>query len=197
MAEHLLLQLDRYKRPIDPAPEIWAALMADGTALIGKGDEPLPKRDVRFVLAIAPHASLATMPRPGLLACTVELTWTGCWLLRVDRIALTAGSITPRHRHQGPGIRLLYRGAVDAMVGDQRFMVHAGQAWLERPEDDIVGRADPKLGAAFHRFVILPPALAGGHTSYIPCEPEPGDPTDAPFEREQVILAEEAFQSVR
>jgi hypothetical protein len=196
MAEHLRLQLDRYKGPIEPTPEIWAALMADGTALIGKDDEPLPESDVRFVLAIARHANLVSLSRPGLLACTVEFAWTGGWLLRVDHIALTAGSITPRHRHRGPGIRLMGRGAVDAMVGDQRFLVHAGQAWLERLNDDIVGRADPTLGAAFHRFVILPPALAGGHTSYIACEPEPCDPTNAPFEREQVVLAEEVFQSI-
>ena len=170
--------------------------MADGTALIGKADEPLPECGVRFVLAIARHASLVSLSRPGLLACTVELGWAGSWLLRVDRIALTAGSITPRHRHQGPGIRLLERGAVDAMIGDQRFMVHANQAWLERSKDDIIGRADPKLGAVFHRFVILPPALVGGHTSFIPCEPGLNDPNDAPFEREQVILAQAVFQSV-
>lgn len=190
MAERLRLELYRHAGPADPLPEIWAVLMADGTAAIGRGDEPLPATGVRFVLRIVPEAGLAALPHPGLLTCTVELGWTGRWLLRVDRIALAAGSITPRHRHQGPGIRLLEHGAVDAMVGNQRFMVRAGEAWLERPTDDIIGRADPELGAAFHRFVILPPALAGGHTSFIPCAPEPGDPTDAPFEREQVILAE-------
>ncbi len=81
------------------------------------------------------------------------------------------------------------------MVGDQRFMVRAGEAWLERPTDDIIGRADPHLGAVFHRFVILPPALAGGHASFIPCRPEAGDPTDAPFKREQAILAQTVVRS--
>lgn len=189
MGEKLGLHLSRGDEL--KAPPIWAALMADGSALIGQ-DASLP-RGARYVLVITRNVGLAALPAPGILACKVTLPWTGGFLLRVDRIALAAGSITPRHRHQGPGIRLLESGKVDAMVGEVRFWVRPGEAWLERPLDDIIGRADPIEGAVFHRFVILPPALAGGRTSFVACEPEPGDPTDAPFEREQVILVERVF----
>jgi len=43
-------------------------------------------------------ASLATMPRFGLFACTIELAWTSCRLLHADRFDHTAGSTTPRQR---------------------------------------------------------------------------------------------------
>lgn len=195
MPEQLRLHLERYPGPgsIDwSSHAVWATLTDDGQALIGTGGEPphaMPDRPLAL-LSITADAALAAPRASGILACTVDLPWPERWLLRVDRIALGAGSITPRHRHAGPGIRLLVAGRLDAMVGRQRFPVTPGQAWLETPTDDIIGRADPVLGAVFHRFVILPPDLIGGATSFIARSAAAGDPTAAPFAREQHILAE-------
>lgn len=194
MTEHLRLHLKRYERAraIDwSGHAVWALITDDGRALIGTGsDRPDLDDQPVLLLSIAISAPLAALARSGLYACSVDAPRPDGWLLRVDRITLGAGSITPRHRHAGPGIRYLAQGEIDAMVGRQRFLVRPGQAWLERPEDDIIGRAHPTQGAVFHRFVILPPSLRGGTTSFIPRPAEPTDPKDAPFERDQSILAE-------
>ena len=165
---------------------------AAGETWIGRrGERGPPARDGRFfVLAIDLNASLADPASCGILSCSVAPPTDGRVLLRVDRILLKAGSITPRHRHLGPGIRLLTAGALDAMVGARRFPARPGEAWLETVDDDIIGRVVGEGSASFIRFVLLPPGLEGGRSSFVAVPPREGDPEDAPFEREQAILAE-------
>lgn len=193
------IQLHLSERRLAPGdtlgPVASAALVAASErdeAWIGRPGEGFrAARGGRYlVLAIDAGASLAGPATSGILSCVVPPPDGPQVLLRVDRIDLRAGSVTPRHRHVGPGIRLLTEGALDAMVGIRRFPVRPGQAWLETIEDDIIGRVVGDGPASFIRFVLLPPELEGGRSSFVAVPPQAEDPKDAPFERDQIILAE-------
>lgn len=136
------------------------------------------------------RARLTARRDAGAQAAMVALPEKDGTLVRLDRIELPPGTVTPRHRHRGPGIRAVLSGSVDAMVGNRRFPVRAGEAWLETPEDDIIGRADARDGACFVRLMLLPAGLAGGITSFVAVPALPDDPPSPVFDRRQTILLE-------
>ncbi|HEX6144473.1 MAG TPA: hypothetical protein VFZ01_17270 [Geminicoccaceae bacterium] len=194
-AETIRLHLSAREGDVPTGPVDCDALVMTspaGETWIGRRGKRGPPRLAGriFVLAIDLNGSLAGPDTSGILSCSVAPPTDRRVLLRVDRILLKAGSITPRHRHLGPGIRLLTAGALDAMVGCRRFPVRPGEAWLEAVDDDIIGRVVGEEPASFIRFVLLPPELDGGRSSFVAVAPRKGDPEDAPFEREQTILAE-------
>jgi hypothetical protein len=82
-------------------------------------------------------------------------------VLRTEVVRLGPGAVTPAHRHAGPGLRYLLEGRLGAEVGGRRFAIAPGEAWLERPEDLIVGRTLGDEGAAFVRFMLLPAGYRG------------------------------------
>lgn len=96
----------------------------------------------------------------------------GAWMLRADRVASKAGAQTPAHRHQGPGIRRLLHGLLLAEVGDQLDRIEAGQAWFESGHETVVGTNISVGTNMFVRVMLLPVALAGGKSSFIPASPE-------------------------
>jgi hypothetical protein len=93
-------------------------------------------------------------------------------LLRADRVASDAGAETPRHRHRGPGIRRLVNGRILATIGTATERLDTGRAWFESGRDPVVGRNISGGENVFVRVMVLPPALAGGQTSFIPTSPE-------------------------
>jgi hypothetical protein len=82
-------------------------------------------------------------------------------LIRCDRVDFPLGSETPKHTHQGPGIRCLLSGEVVATIGAETATYRAGGAWLERGPDPVIGRSSKTEATAFVRVMVLPRRLKG------------------------------------
>jgi hypothetical protein len=106
---------------------------------------------------------LSRLARPGI---------AGPWLIRADRVELTAGSATPRHGHRGPGMRRLVSGRILAEIGDEIDRLDAGRAWFETGRDWVVGTSTHEANSIFVRVMVLPIELQGGKSSFIPATPE-------------------------
>jgi hypothetical protein len=126
----------------------------------------------RFELLPAPAPDDGRSAGPGVgseikLAAEIALPEADGYLLRADRVDFPLGAITPKHTHAGPGIRCLLSGWVDAEIGDRRATYRAGEAWLERGPDPVIGRPSATEPTAFVRVMVLPRALLG-QPSYRP-----------------------------
>lgn len=93
-------------------------------------------------------------------------------ILRADRIESPPGSVTPLHRHRGPGIRRLVRGRLMAQVGDHLERIEQGDSWFESGHDPVIGTNVNDANNVFVRVMVLPADLKGGKTSFIPHTPE-------------------------
>lgn len=146
------------------------ARSSGGFATIG---DVISASGTAWVYEIAPGDRLP--PRQGglspVLSRAVALP-EGAHMLRADRVASEAGAQTPAHRHQGPGIRRLLHGLLLAEVGAHLDRIEAGQAWFESGHETVVGTNISGGANAFVRVMLLPLALAGGKSSFIPASPE-------------------------
>ena len=127
---------------------------------------PAGARLWRFELLPAPAPDDGRIADGGVrseikLAAEIALPQADVYLLRADRVDFAPGIATPRHTHAGPGIRCLLSGAVDAEIGDVRATYRAGEAWLERGPDPVIGRPSATEPTAFVRVMVLPRALLG------------------------------------
>jgi quercetin dioxygenase-like cupin family protein len=133
---------------------------------------PAGARLWRFELLPAPAPDDGRIAGAGVrsevkLAAEVALPEAEGYLLRADRVDFAPGIATPRHTHAGPGIRCLLFGRVDAEIGELRATYRAGEAWLERGPDPVIGRPSATESTAFVRVMVLPRALLG-QPSYRP-----------------------------
>lgn len=112
---------------------------------------------------LAPCLSHAVHAEPGNAEDPSHAT-----ILRMERVDLHAGAVTPPHTHAGCGLRVLIGGGIAATVGDRQFRLDPGDCWLERgPGECVIGRVGPEGPAAFVRLMVLPVGLAG-KSSYRP-----------------------------
>jgi hypothetical protein len=88
-------------------------------------------------------------------------------LLRADRIESTSGSETPKHFHRGPGIRRVLFGSILGEIAAAWDRFDAGRAWFESGTEPVIGRNVFAGNSAFIRFLVLPPELSGGQTSFV------------------------------
>lgn len=95
------------------------------------------------------------------LAAETALPEADGYLMRCDRADFPLGAETPKHTHQGPGIRCLLRGEIHAEIGDHRATYRKGEAWFERGPDPVVGRSSDRLETGFVRVMVLPRRLLG------------------------------------
>lgn len=112
----------------------------------------------------------------------------GPYLLRADRIESPAGSVTPRHRHHGPGLRRLLYGRILGEIGDGFERIDPGHAWFETGTDPVIGTNVHAGPSAFVRVMVLPPQLAGGATSFVA--------TDAAEARKPRAVQNRIFQEI-
>ena len=69
---------------------------------------------------------------------------------RLDILTSAAGRITPRHRHQGPGIRCLYKGTFNVQSdSDSTGTLAPGDAWWESGEEIVVAQHSKQMPAIF------------------------------------------------
>src|SRR5207302_2997898 len=110
------------------------------------GDGAVAGVSVRSTCKIA--ASVATPPRGELI-------------MRGDSVAFPPGGCAYRHRHQGPGIRCLFEGAIRIDTQEHSTNYGPGDAWYEPGPDPVFAQAAPDRPTRFIRFMILPRELLG------------------------------------
>ncbi len=94
------------------------------------------------------------------LAARLETLSQGALLLRGDSVAFPPGGCAYLHRHQGPGIRCLYEGAIRIDTHGRSTSYGPGGAWYETGPDPVFAQAADRP-TRFIRVMILPRAYLG------------------------------------
>ena len=103
---------------------------------------------------------------PGLvtrekLSATLETLPKGELLLRGDSVAFPPGGCAYLHRHQGPGTRCVFDGAIRIDTHGKSTSYGPGGAWYETGPDPVFAQAASDRPTRFIRVMILPRALIG------------------------------------
>jgi hypothetical protein len=95
------------------------------------------------------------------LAASLETLPKGELLLRGDSVAFPPGGCAFLHRHQGPGTRCLFEGAIRIDTHGKSTSYGPGGAWYETGPDPVFAQAAADKPTRFIRVMILPRALLG------------------------------------
>ena len=145
------------------------ALGPDSGAFAEPG-APISGRGAAWLFAAGP-AGPPFGPAPSLVLARVAVVPAGPLVVRADRVEAPAGTVTPRHRHRGPGIRRLVRGLLIAQIADRTDRIGPGAAWFETGDEPVVGTNVSGGTNLFVRVMLLPAELSGGASSFIPDGP--------------------------
>ncbi len=80
-------------------------------------------------------------------------------LLRGDSVAFPPGGCAYLHRHQGPGTRCVFEGAIRIDTHGKSTSYGPGGAWYETGPDPVFAQAAADKPTRFIRVMILPRAL--------------------------------------
>jgi hypothetical protein len=94
------------------------------------------------------------------LIASLETLPKGPLLLRGDSVAFPAAGCAYLHRHQGPGIRCLFEGAIRIDTHGRSTSYGPGGAWYESGPDPVFAQAADRP-TRFIRTMILPVAYVG------------------------------------
>ena len=94
------------------------------------------------------------------LIASLETLPKGPLLLRGDSVAFPPGGCAYLHRHQGPGIRCLYEGAIRIDTHGRSTSYGPGCAWYESGPDGVFAQAADRP-TRFIRVMVLPLAYLG------------------------------------
>jgi hypothetical protein len=111
-----------------------------------------------------PNANAAAVP--GLvtrekLSAALDTLPKGELLLRGDSVAFPPGGCAFLHRHQGPGTRCIFEGAIRIDTHGKSTSYGPGGAWYETGPDPVFAQAAADRPTRFIRVMILPRALIG------------------------------------
>ncbi|WP_143276986.1 hypothetical protein [Bordetella genomosp. 12] len=109
--------------------------------------------------------------------CEVDLDPAFEWLLRCDQVSFPAGSAAPVHMHQGPGLRYVLTGELDAIgPGGVRHIHRPGDVFIENGIDEPVSAVMSQTETtAFVRGLLLPRSVKGlGSTRFVHAEDRVG-----------------------
>jgi hypothetical protein len=95
------------------------------------------------------------------LSAPLETLPKGELLLRGDSVAFPPGGCAFLHRHQGPGTRCVFEGAIRIDTHGKSTSYGPGGAWYETGPDPVFAQASPDKPTRFIRVMILPRALLG------------------------------------
>jgi hypothetical protein len=116
----------------------------------------------RWELATGPGAAPAHgMVTREKLAAALETLPKGELLLRGDSVAFPAGGCAFLHRHQGPGTRCVFEGAIRIDTHGKSTSYGPGGAWYETGPDPVFAQAAADRPTRFIRVMILPRGLIG------------------------------------
>jgi hypothetical protein len=82
-------------------------------------------------------------------------------LLRGDSVAFPPGGCAYLHRHQGPGTRCVFEGAIRIDTHGKSTSYGPGGAWHETGPDAVFAQAAADRPTRFIRVMVLPRALIG------------------------------------
>lgn len=121
-----------------------------------------------------PHdGRLRSAPRTtshALSAFEIELDPDNSWLLRCDQVTFPPGTVAPVHMHQGPGLRWVVSGEIDAIgPGGVEKLHKPGDSFIENGIDEPVSaRMHREVETSFLRGLVLPRAVKGrGSTRFV------------------------------
>lgn len=91
----------------------------------------------------------------------IALDPANSWLLRCDQVTFPPGTVAPLHMHQGPGIRWVACGEIDAIGPGGVPKLHLpGDSFIENGIDEPVSaRMHKEEDTSFLRGLILPRAV--------------------------------------
>jgi hypothetical protein len=95
------------------------------------------------------------------LSAALETLPKGELLLRGDSVAFPPGGCAFLHRHQGPGTRCVFEGAIRIDTHGKSTSYGPGGAWYETGPDPVFAQAALDRPTRFIRVMILPRALIG------------------------------------
>jgi hypothetical protein len=143
--------------------------LCDGEAWNGEGAATLKAGREGATLwrweMAAGDAAAGNVGGPGVvvrekLIAPLETLPKGPLLLRGDSVAFPAGGCAYLHRHQGPGIRCLYEGAIRIDTHGHSTSYGPGCAWYETGPDGVFAQAADRP-TRFIRVMVLPLAYLG------------------------------------
>ncbi len=108
----------------------------------------------------------AAMTAPGIhtrekLSASLDTLPKGELLLRGDSVAFPPGGCAYLHRHQGPGTRCVFEGAIRIDTHGKSTSYGPGGAWYETGPDPVFAQASADRPTRFIRVMVLPRALIG------------------------------------
>jgi hypothetical protein len=106
-------------------------------------------------------ASASGMVTREKLSAALETLPKGELLLRGDSVAFPPGGCAFLHRHQGPGTRCVFEGAIRIDTHGKSTSYGPGGAWYETGPDPVFAQAAADKPTRFIRVMILPRALIG------------------------------------
>jgi hypothetical protein len=95
------------------------------------------------------------------LSASLDTLPKGELLLRGDSVAFPPGGCAFLHRHQGPGTRCVFEGAIRIDTHGKSTSYGPGGAWYETGPDPVFAQASADKPTRFIRVMILPRALIG------------------------------------
>jgi hypothetical protein len=95
------------------------------------------------------------------LSAPLDTQPKGELLLRGDSVAFPPGGCAFLHRHQGPGTRCVFEGAIRIDTHGKSTSYGPGGAWYETGPDPVFAQASADKPTRFIRVMILPRALLG------------------------------------
>jgi hypothetical protein len=95
------------------------------------------------------------------LSASLETLPKGELLLRGDSVAFPPGGCAYLHRHQGPGTRCVFEGAIRIDTHGKSTSYGPGGAWYETGPDPVFAQAALDRPTRFIRVMILPRTLTG------------------------------------
>jgi hypothetical protein len=137
------------------------AFSGEGAVTLKAGGEGATLWRWEFVSSGGGAASVPGMVTREKLAAALETLPKGELLLRGDSVAFAPGGCAFLHRHQGPGTRCVFEGAIRIDTHGRSTSYGPGGAWYETGPDPFFAQAALDRPTRFIRVMILPRALVG------------------------------------
>ena len=97
----------------------------------------------------------------------------GDWIIRCDRVDFPPGGIAHPHTHPGPGIRVLLKGRIRIVSGDESHEYGPFDSWYESGPEPVLAVTSQTDETAFVRVMLLPAEWQGKRTiRYVNAEDE-------------------------
>jgi hypothetical protein len=137
------------------------AFSGEGAVTLKAGNEGATLWRWELLASAASAASVPGMVTREKLAASLETLPKGELLLRGDSVAFPPHGCAFLHRHQGPGTRCVFEGAIRIDTHGKSTSYGPGGAWYETGPDPVFAQAAPDRPTRFIRVMILPRTLIG------------------------------------